>query len=807
MSCVEEGLVDVSLFKKNSTSIDTLNYTPLNATIHSGETIGYSFSNGQAPFLVSTGGVGTFNNLLLEYTAPRSSSPLAHQISVSDDVGNTAKVKFNILGFEKNIHLEQTKSFGEQNYPTNLAKTANGDIYMSSVVIDTPGWERWVIWKSTDIGSNWSIVDEFIFTDEGESHPLGIETKNNDIYVCGYAWESGGIINSEWFIRKSTDQGLTWQTIDRWNLETGNNVCNDIEHDSSTDDFFASGYAHTSASGDVGIIKQSTDDGQNWSVIFNDSDTRDVYTVKASPAGVIWAVAESDLGAGTVLYKGTYAGSWTWSGPYSIGINSIPSVAYQKFGKLLIESETTAYYASKHLGRWVISKTTDSGLNWTNIYTDGLSSEGVDILKTTSGDLISVGSNTTSPRNFEIIRSTDNGATWTKVLSDNTPAKEGTFVIEANDNSLLSITYEDGGSQQVHSYRSTDNGVTWSSRGEARYLSAIYTEINDYKEDSLGNIFTAGFTMMTDNNVNNTWSINKSSDNGISWSQSDILTDPTFDLSAHTIEPVSGGYVYASGGSRQGLLLRQSSDSGASWTTLELFNTGTTNNYKAFMGSDSFENIYYVAWQSDPAVSTQVRKASSNGTVRTTVGTFPMKAGSTNFSARSLEVLSDDSIWLGATEKDGGVTTTTVIYRTLDQGVSWTEMLRTPGNSSSIKVQRTSDGKLFASNLYKLSISTDNGVTWNSYYDGSLGSLKDFIIGNNDQVYILVNKKVITYSTQTSSWYEVWDMNDKINNAHNPAATGLFKCSASPIKVCLNVLEVFSGQEGDKNYLWPLKLP
>lgn len=800
-SCIDKGRIDVSLIKANNI-VSGLTVTPQRISLRSGDTYKYTVTNGVAPYTGFPLGIGSFSNPNLEYSTPTSIAPLNHSINITGSSGLSASVDVDIIGFERGFLLDQPMSFGDQNYPMAMGKTLNGDLYVSSVVGDTPGWERWLTWRSTDEGLNWEKSDEFIQFEEGETHPMGITNKANDLYVCGYGWDSSDGIH-EWFVRKTSDSGTTWSTSDRWKLDTGNNSCHDMATDNGTGNIYAAGYAYATGPGDSAIIRQSTDDGNSWSTIANLTTHNRFVSIMTSPTGVVWAVARNDSNNSTELFKGTYTSSWTWNGPYSMGISNLPSVAYQKHGDLHVVSDTTAYYTGQLAGRWVVQKTTDSGSTWANVYTDASTTEGVSIKVLGTGEIVSVGKRFTSPRAFEVIRSTDNGSTWTKTISDTTNSRGGTHLFECNDNSVVAIGVDFNVHDQIYVYRSTDKALNWSPRGQINYLSYLFSETYDYKEDAFGNIFTTGHVGKTDSNNNDTWAIMKSSDGGTSWSQSDVLTSPSADLHSYSVEPANGNYVYATGSNGTDLILRQSSDNGNTWSTLEsFFIPGTTSIINTLITSDSVGNVYYTGYFNYGFTDPVLRKASSNGTIRTTETTFPIKPGSTHFFPKHLKAFADNSLWIGAVEKDAGVNTT-VIYRSTDQGSTWTETMRRTGNSNSVKILRASNGDIYASNLGNVSLSSDNGLSWTDIYTGSLGTTNDLLLGNDNLIYIKTSDKVISYSNTLTDWFEVWNLNDVLT-INYPYTTKMYNCSASDLNVCIIVVEIQSVL-GGPNYMWPLK--
>jgi photosystem II stability/assembly factor-like uncharacterized protein len=66
----------------------------------------------------------------------------------------------------------------------------------------------WYVRKSSDSGLNWSTVDLYQYAAGTPIDATGFAADNSgNIYVSGYS-------NNHWLVRKSTDGGQTWRLVD-----------------------------------------------------------------------------------------------------------------------------------------------------------------------------------------------------------------------------------------------------------------------------------------------------------------------------------------------------------------------------------------------------------------------------------------------------------------------------------------------------------------------------------------------------------------------------------------------------------------
>ncbi|WP_408098626.1 WD40/YVTN/BNR-like repeat-containing protein [Peredibacter sp. HCB2-198] len=715
--------------------------------LRAGESIPFAFSNGVSGYTTDPNGIGTFDPNTLIYSVPLNQAPLTHYIYATDGAGMNGSNNVKIAGFQVGERIDFPIAFGDQNFVTSSATLANGDIFISSIVSDSPGWERWVINKTSDVGLTWTQVDHYAPHEEGESHPLAMIAKNNDLYVCGYQWEYGSsLYNSEWIIRKTTNGGTSWSTVDQYgNVPGEDNVCYDIDLHGPSGILYAVGY-----DGLGGVIKESVNDGATWTIIGSLPAVDYFSSVKISPAGVVWAV--SDLGE---LWKGTFSlGTWNWVNEGTIMGGTIQNSAYQLRGDLEIVSETEAYFSGDN-GSWRIAKTTDGGANWVNVYNGPANSSGQDIKSLSSGEIVSTGYFNTTPHSYVILQSPDDGTTWNVQYQSNTPAKEGVTMIPANDGSIMAFGVFDNSPYQIINMRSTDNGLSWSERGLVFFKQHLWTQLKDFKRDANGNLWAVGYVGFIDNTFSDPWVVIKSGDNGINWTQSDVYTDAGNMLTAGAIAFGPANEIYVGGvSSDDGFYLRKSSDDGVTWNTVDV-NPGYL--YEAHVTVAPDGTAYYMGKN---GATCDLRKGTANGTVWSTVQTFPIEPGSIGCDTRALEAFSDGSLWLSVRELGTGPVNQGVIYRSTDGGVTFTEVFRESQILHYQTLKRLANGDVLAQSYYTVMKTSDNGATWEVLYDGTstLNEVKGFVLDNVGRPYVLDdNNRVWAQNQFDQTWFVTYD--------------------------------------------------
>jgi hypothetical protein len=149
----------------------------------------------------------------------------------------------------------------------------------ADVVIKGVTVRAWIVRRSTNGGATWSTVDTFYGTKGanyyfGRAYGVGADTRGN-LYVAGaLAIPYKGSSVWEWVVRKSTNGGGSWSTVDTYQLgPSGESIANGFVTDSSGN-LYVAGYATTSGSLYFGTAKPA-----HWTVRMNPGGTGAWQTV------------------------------------------------------------------------------------------------------------------------------------------------------------------------------------------------------------------------------------------------------------------------------------------------------------------------------------------------------------------------------------------------------------------------------------------------------------------------------------------------------------------------------------------------
>jgi hypothetical protein len=370
-----------------------------------------------------------------------------------------------------------------------------------------------------------------------------------NIYAAGSASDASSVYH--WIMRKSTDSGATWSTVSDYNQATGEIASVSALSVDSLGNIYAAGLAYD-ASGVVNwIVRNSTDGGDTWTTI---SD----YNLVAGKNATASALSVDSSGN---IYAAGYASD------------------------------------ASNVDHWIVRKSTDGGATWTTVsdynlvagrsaYADALS---VDSL----GNIYAAGyaSEASFAYHWIVRKSTDSGATWTTVSDYNLVAGKNavaTALTVDGSGNIYAAGYASDAFFACHwiMRKSTDSGATWTTVSDYNLVAGQDAIANALTVDSSGSIYAAGNAY--DASSVNHWIVRKSTDSGATWTTiSDYNLVAGKNAAAYAITVDNSGNIYATGyaidaSSVSHWIVRKSSDSGATWTTIDdkpglSFGTATAN--------------------------------------------------------------------------------------------------------------------------------------------------------------------------------------------------------------------------------------
>lgn len=240
--------------------------------------------------------------------------------------------------------------------------------------------------------------------------------------------------------------------------------------------------------------------------------------------------------------------SWTTVDDYVLqagGNSRALAIAKNAAGDIFVTGFGTA--GSAH---WITRKSTDGGDNWTTIddfqFSSGQNAQGNGITVDSSGNVYVVGSGITSGETHWLTRKLINdGATWTTVddflLDSGTSASAADAILDPSGNVFVTGFSNDGTEQFGITRRSVNGGVVWTTVDQFDATDTANTAFTALALDPGGNPYSTGTGNVAEG-TGNLWLIRRSTSSGSSWS-----TLSTFQVAGGTSTTGTGMYIDSSG--------------------------------------------------------------------------------------------------------------------------------------------------------------------------------------------------------------------------------------------------------------------
>jgi len=338
-----------------------------------------------------------------------------------------------------------------------LAVDTYGSMFVALEATDSGGINHWMVQKSSDGGTSWSIVDDYQYTSGVSSAAISVASDPvGNIYVVGEG--DDGVNGKRLIVRKSLDSGKTWVVVDDFQYVTGKSTF--VEYITSNDlgEIFTVSRPLDSTDKNHSLIRKSTDAGKSWTTI---DDFQFV------------------------------AGQST---------NSTFLTLNQK-GHLFL---ATSGVDSSSVSHWLVRKSTDRGLTWTIIddylYVTGKSSSARTLLFDRNGVfyVFGYGFDATNKYHWIVRKSVDDGVTWTIVDDYQYESGENSFAWSAfsdNHGQLYAIGFVTQASGDIIWLvrRTNDAGTTWSNVDEFQYSGGQNSQAKAAVIGPGGSLFIIGY--------------------------------------------------------------------------------------------------------------------------------------------------------------------------------------------------------------------------------------------------------------------------------------------------------------------------
>ena len=313
----------------------------------------------------------------------------------------------------------------------------------------------------------------------------------------------------------------------------------------------------------------------------------------------------------------------------------------------------------------------------------------------TQGNLYTVGSafDAANIQHALVMRSSDQGVTWAAIEDFNYRPGTNTsfygFGVDPAQN-LYAVGLATMGSSRSHWLvrKSADHGVTWATVDDYVPDSGASDQRNTasgFAADSSGNIYVVGmgFTRVGTKSSypHQYWIVRKSSNSGASWSTVDQYGYPNAPESSASAIIAAPNGLFVCGISVGGphWVVRKSVDGGASWSTVDDFYSGTLFNQPTGLTADSAGNVYVGGVSSSTSSGSYahnwvVRKGTNGGTTWQTVDAFRYVPNPTGLFANESTALGCDipgNVYAVGSGTDANNVSHWLTRKSADQGVSW----------------------------------------------------------------------------------------------------------------------------------------
>ena len=263
------------------------------------------------------------------------------------------------------------------------------------------------LWKSTDGGASWHTCNEAAYSGDWAGYGGNTFTVLADPTRSNVVWAS---MQGSWGETSTLLRSTSTGDVGSWVATNGLGAPTviiglSVDQNSSA----SSRTLFVTADGDV---YKSTDDGQNWSLVFNDANNGCRFTaIDPTNSNIIYAGGESGL------FKSTDGGStWTPSGNGEMhGIGPFAPSDWSGVSKIRITNQGHIYVAAFGAGKGLY-RSTDDGSTWQKLKIDdylrsvALVPNHPDLIYTASSSAFTAGGYTPDSKGIEY--STDAGQTW-----------------------------------------------------------------------------------------------------------------------------------------------------------------------------------------------------------------------------------------------------------------------------------------------------------------------------------------------------------------------------------------------------------
>lgn len=736
-------------------SILPLDLSPTSINLIAGETFNFVASQG-LPTYSATSIVGLINSVTLLYSVPLGTPPTMDTVTVTDSVGQVKVASVNIRAFQDKHSYSYYEGSSGGIIVKDIKSHFGGFLFTAGTEQDNQGNNVWTIKKSTDGGATWMTVDRYALVSNKTStaNALHIDASGH-IYVTGYAIDINN--KKHCVLRKSTNNGDTWNDISVFQFEGGNNTEGlDLTVVGSKILVVGAGFSSAESAYRGFVVEMNLDGSsritkdQIGSGTFQHSQINSIFFDSFGKLYVAGFMTVSGSRHWIVRKSSDSGASWVNMDDFQDSVSHFEakSIEVDTLGRIYVVGY--GYYSSN--SSWIVRMSSDEGLNWNTIdnyeYFPSKNSVAINLTTDASGNIYVVGYAQDVSDIYQLIIRKFDGSSWSNKAIFQLSSIAGYYA-------QISAICWDGGYLVAAGYgynnsywnrkvirKSSDSGETWPVNNQYNNLIRPDNIVNDMIETLNGNIYAAG-SVGADNFVKK-WQLQQTSNAGNSWLVADefqLAANRSASANTISVNPANGN-LFISGtavdeSSVNHWITRRSLDSGSSFIDSDNFNHQT--GYASIANGsvvDSGGNIYVVGYgmTSSSGQKWIVRKSTDQGDTWITVDAYNIGM----YPASAKAVLSNGVDIFVVGNVQSGSTNNAVIRKSSDGGSSWVEKgsyQYAPFQLSEYNsIVRDSFGNLYVSGTFVDSAgvkhwlirkSTDNGDGFTNLVDYNFAPGKD----------------------------------------------------------------------------------
>jgi hypothetical protein len=264
-----------------------------------------------------------------------------------------------------------------------LCVAPSGTLFAAGYGLDASGISHALVMASSDTGQTWSDpLDDFTYPGISATRYDGgiVADAAGNLYATGRAYLNHTAA-SRWFVRRSSDNGLTWTTVDDFSLGGARNEPHAIAADAAGNIYIA-GLASTSTAS-YGIYEWVVRKGINgtaWSTVddFGPNTSSEAFGVLAHPTAGVFVAGSSIITSGKSTFsawtvRSSLDGGATWQtvDTFQLANTSLArSVGIDPQGNLYVVGSAFMKYKSWSYNHWIVRRSANGGAGTWNTADD-----------------------------------------------------------------------------------------------------------------------------------------------------------------------------------------------------------------------------------------------------------------------------------------------------------------------------------------------------------------------------------------------------------------------------------------------------